>query len=200
MTPAQASKQGGTKPNRRRILCFEESIWTDHIGLLDQTSVLPTLELLQRMGVVEEFAHRHVLGADEFRNYLSWRGVGRRTAKYGVIYLAFHGSGQGLRVGASDVSLDELAELLGPVPGVVVHLGSCSVLRSKEVEVRRFLKATGAQMVSGYERDVEWMDSAALDTAWLGYLAEYPRVGDAERYFRLRYSSVIDYLKWQAIR
>lgn len=54
-------------------------------------------------------------------------------------------------------------------------------------------------MISGYKHNVEWLDSAALDTAWLGYIASYARLGDAERYFRMRYASLIEHLKWEAI-
>jgi hypothetical protein len=54
-------------------------------------------------------------------------------------------------------------------------------------------------MLTGYERDIEWLDSAAFDTAWLGYLAHYERLGDALRHFKVRYASIIDHLKWEAV-
>jgi hypothetical protein len=85
------------------------------------------------------------------------------------------------------------------LPGGVVHLGSCSVLRNNEAAVQRFLDATGARVLSGYERDVDFLDSAALDTAWLGYIASYERLGDALRFFRARYASLIDHLNWAAV-
>jgi hypothetical protein len=96
-------------------------------------------------------------------------------------------------------SLDALADHLGPLPGGVVHLGSCFVLKNNEAAGRRFLKRTGASLISGYQRDVEWLDSAALDSAWLGYLADPGRIGDIERRFRKRYASLIDYLQWGAV-
>jgi len=42
--------------------------------------------------------------------------------------------------------------------------------------------------------------SVQLDLAWLGYIAWYPRLGDAVRYFVERYGSVIDYLRWTSVR
>ena len=182
-----------------RILCLEESVWDERQGLTDQTSVLPTLELLQRMGTIEEFVHRHAIGSTEFENYLSWRTRGRRMRTYGTIYLAFHGSRKGMAAGETMYSLDQLASLIGELPNGVVHLGSCSVLTGREEAAQRFLRETGARLVSGYQRDVEWLDSAALDTAWLGYVASYVRLGDAHRQFRKRYASVIDHLKWVAV-
>ena len=81
---------------------------------------------------------------------------------------------------------------------MVVHLGSCSALKSNDEAVKRLLKTTGARLVSRFNRDVEWLDTIALETAWLGYLASYRNVGDAARYFRKRYGSLIDYLTWVA--
>ena len=187
-------------PNRKRVLCLEESLWVESRGLASRTSTLPILELLQRMGAIEEFVHRHVLGFTEFENYLSRRTPGRaRTRTYGVLYIAFHGSRDGVLIGERCVPLEELADLIGPFPGGIVHLSSCSVLQGDKDAARRFLAKTGARMISGYESDVVWLDSAALDTAWLGYLAWYERPGDAERYFRERFASLAGYLKWDVV-
>lgn len=165
--------------------------------MTDTTSVLPTLELLQRMGILKQFVHRHAVSVEEFQNYLSMRQQ-RPTRTFGIVYLAFHGSVEGLRVGEEDIDLDRLAEWLGSLRGGVVHLGSCAVLKNREAEVRRFLKRTGARLISGYDRPVLWLDSIALETAYLGYLAQYERVGDALQYFRKRYARPIDELTWVA--
>jgi len=50
MTP-QTRQRSPLKLNR--VFCLEESVWDDDKGLTDQASVLPTLELLQRMGAVD---------------------------------------------------------------------------------------------------------------------------------------------------
>jgi hypothetical protein len=181
-----------------RVLCLEESVWAETIGLTDQTSVLPSLELLQRMGRVSEFVHRHAFREAEFESYLRWRRQDRRVRTYGTVFFAFHGTRRGLDIGNDQISLAELARHIGKLPGGVVHLGSCSVLRDNEDAVQEFLDQTGARLLSGYERDVDWLDCAALDTAWVGYVASYEHVGTAVRYFRERYASLIKHLKWQA--
>lgn len=182
-----------------RVFCLEESVWDDDKGLTDQASVLPTLELLQRMGAVDRFVHRHCFGDREFESYAKRRSPDRMTRSFGTIYFAFHGSREGLEVGDETLSLDHLAGLVGQLPGGVVHLGSCSVLKGDPEAAKRFLSKTGAALLSGYERDVEWLDSAALDLAWLGYLGTYARLGDAVRFFRQRYGSVISYLNWERV-
>lgn len=187
-----------TRPlNRKRVLCLETSSWRDKFS--DQISVLPALELLHRTGTIDEFVHRHALVAEEFDSYLGWRMMDRRVRTYGTIYLAFHGSRDGLWVGERAIPLAQLSETLGEVPAGVVHLGSCSVLKNGRASAEDFLRSTRAKAISGYERDVNWLDSAALDIAWLGYIAEYQSVGTAVRYFRQRYASLIEYLKWDAV-
>jgi hypothetical protein len=151
------------------------------------------------MGRVREFVHRHAFGETEFESYLRQRQRDRRIRTYGTVYFAFHGTRRGLMVGDADISLDNLARQIGSLPDGVVHLGSCSVLQQDRAAARGFLDATGARLLSGYEREVAWLDSAALDTAWLGYLASYERPGDALRQFKKRYTSLIAHLKWQAV-
>jgi len=196
MTP---KKRPQARLKLNRVFCLEESVWDDDKGLTDQASVLPTLELLQRMGAVERFVHRHCYGFTEFENYAEGRAPDRTTRSFGTVYFAFHGTREGLRVGEKTLSLDRLAELVGQLPGGVVHLGSCSVLKGDPEAAQRFLSKTGAALLSGYQRDVEWLDSAALDLAWLGYLTDYSRPGDSVRFFRQRYESVISHLNWECV-
>jgi hypothetical protein len=151
------------------------------------------------MRTITEFVHRHAFGEQEFESYLRWRRKDRRVRTYGTIFFAFHGTRNGLEVGNADISLDDLAQQIGTLPDGVVHLGSCSVLRRNEAAAQAFLDATGARLLSGYEHEVDWLDSASLDTAWLGYIASYARLGDALRHFEARYASLIRHLKWQAV-
>ena len=150
------------------------------------------------MGEIDRFIHRHAVGAGEFENYMEWRKH-RSVRSFGTVYLAFHGSQNGLQVGNETFSLENLARLIGRLPRGVVHLGSCSTLLGSENAARAFLKTTGASMITGYQRDVDWLDSAAIDTVWLGYVAYYSRLGDAARYFKTRYASVLKYLGWQSV-
>lgn len=183
--------------NRKRVLCLEESAWSNRLS--DQTSVLPALELLHRMKVVDEFVHRHAFGRDEFDRYLTERMHDRRVRSYGTIFFAFHGSERGLSVDGQTLPLNYLADSLGEIPGSVVHLGSCSTLRGGQQAAKDFLRVTRAKALTGYDRDVEWLDAAALDVAWLGYIAEYKEVGTALRHFRSRYASLIKHLGWDAV-
>lgn len=184
--------------NRERVLCLEESSWWGRLS--DPTTVLPTLELLHRAGTVEEFVHRHAFGSAEFEEYMKWRKKDRRVRTYGTIFLAFHGSAKGLAVGEDTVlSFSNLEELFGDVPGAVIHLATCSMLKNGEQGAKAFLRSTGAKAVTGYDRSVDWLDAAVLDVAWVGHLARYKEVGTALRLFKTRYASLIDHLGWAAV-
>jgi hypothetical protein len=188
-----------SKLKLNRLFCLEESVWEDELSMTDRTSVQPMLQALRAWGRVERFVHRPVLDVADLEGYLKLRREQADLRAYGLIYLAFHGSPEGLSVGDDAVSLERLAELLGRrCDGARVHLGSCSLLTNDEQAAKAFLKATGASMVSGYRSDIEWLDSAALDLAWLGYLADYERPGDARRYFTKRYASLVDSLGFVA--
>ena len=180
-----------------RVFCLEGA-WDRK--LTDRSSVLPTLELLERLRTIE-FIHRDVGTVGELEHYLKlWQKQGKR---HRVVYLAFHGSPQGLYVSDDEdpVSLARLGELLGPAAeDAVIHLGSCSVLRQREGDVQDFLRVTRARALCGYKTDVDWVNSAALDLIVLGTLASYPRVGDAFRHLgTARYASLVKDLGFQIV-
>src|SRR4051794_21780228 len=74
------------------VFCLEGA-WED--ALEDQSSVLPMLELLKRLGYID-FIYRDAGTSHELEHYLrAW--VDQRLAYY-TLYLAFHGSREGLFV------------------------------------------------------------------------------------------------------
>ena len=59
--------------------------------------------------------------------------------------------------------MDELAEkLYGKAKGRIVYFGSCSVMKDRK-GVERFQKLSGAKLVCGYTKEVDWTESAAFD-------------------------------------
>lgn len=205
--------------NLAKVFCLEESVWDDEDSLGSTGSVLPVLETIAgRLPI--EFVHRNVATRGEFDHYLKERRK-PPTRSFGLIYLAFHGSPLGLQVydpnfdypanlrsaknrelmKQHSVSLPQLAEQLGKVPGAVVQLSSCSVFDTPGATARqaadRFLESTNARAICGYRRDVGWIESAALDLILISYLAEYRQPGRAFALFRKRHAGLINFLKWR---
>lgn len=148
------------------IFCVEGQ-W----GALDeQESVLPILELLNRLGKAR-FIHKDVATPEEMGFYLSrWRL--RQYAGYSVAYFAMHGDSSKLWLAdGQPLELAELgAQLEGRCHGRRIYFGSCSVLRSP-IRISEFVKQTGAELVCGFSRSVDWLESAAFDTVLLDLLA-----------------------------
>lgn len=100
----------------------------------------------------------------------------RHDWKYPILYLSFHGLDSGIHVqdpkgaGFDRVDLravsDVLKEGLG-CSGTLVHFGACQTLACSHDDLRRFFSDTGASAISGYERDVRWVDSMAFELLFL---------------------------------
>lgn len=80
----------------------------------------------------------------------------------GILYLASHGNKNIFFFGAGNadyVSLHELGDLLhNKLKGKAIHLSSCETLNIPESEILRFKGDTGATLVSGYTKSVDWME------------------------------------------
>jgi hypothetical protein len=83
------------------------------------------------------------------------------------------------------VDLDTVAATLeGRCDGKRLYFGSCSVLRASDAVLTDSPRTTGAAMLCGYTRNVDWVEAAAFDLALLDYLATGDRVNAAERAMR----------------
>lgn len=167
---------------RNGVFCLEGA-WERRLD--DRTSVLPSLELLERRGNIR-YIHRDVGTEDELYHYLrKWSQRG--YSAYGVLYFAFHGVRGGIKVGRGTVPLSELADKLqGTAAGRVIYFGSCSVMRDRDA-VADFHKETGAKAIVGYRKDVDWVESAAFDLMLLSSLTGSERIDARINRVRSRY-------------
>jgi hypothetical protein len=162
----------------------------------DRASVLPTLDMLERLEMAT-FVHRDVGTEEELYHYLDkWAQAGYR--RYGVLYFAFHGVKGGIQVGRGTVTLADLAEKLnGQATGRIVYFGCCSVMRDRQ-GVEDFKAATGARLVCGYTKKVDWVESAAFDLLLLRSLLSDQRIDARVNQLRRDHDQMIDRLGFQA--
>ncbi len=149
------------------VFCVE-SYWSD--ALTDESSVRGLLDCLAGARQLKT-AHRVVHSRDGLLGRLQqWSSP--RSRSFGVCYLAFHGAPGALYAGDDEVTLDDLAVALeGRCAGRRLHVGACSA-GAKEADLRELRRVTGAQWVSAYTKDVDWIESAALDLLLLDWLAD----------------------------
>ena len=88
--------------------------------------------------------------------------------EYRILYIAFHGQPNGIQIGRDFVTLSEIADVLeGELAGCAVHFGSCSTMRTKRANIDDFMNRTKADLVSGYRKQVDFIESTAGEMVWL---------------------------------
>jgi hypothetical protein len=103
----------------------------------------------------------------------------KRSRKHGfdTLYLSFHGKKNHITLEDGHISLEEIAEIMKHrFADWHIHFGSCSTFKFNGASVRKFKRSTQAYMVTGYTKDVYWMDSVALEMGVFSYLADGERL------------------------
>lgn len=173
-----------------RVFCLEGA-WEGE--LTSRSSVRPMLEFLEGLKRIE-YVHKDIGTRAELRYYIGrWLDDDASLQEYATLYLAFHGGLRGSRRGGErvlqiseaddgEISLNEPASILGAgLTGVIIHFGSCSLLKERPKVLSDFLEATGAKAIVGYTTDVEWVPSAAMDMLFLDTIAGYSQWPAAKR-------------------
>src|SRR5262249_11472259 len=93
----------------------------------------------------------------------------RRRRTFNICYIASHGQRRKL-VGFGDkvIRLDNLIEQCRPSNGIGYIFGACDFVTPDTA--RRFLVATGARFVAGYQKAIPWTESLLVDWLFLSYL------------------------------
>lgn len=180
------------------VFCMEGE-W--HTDLAERGSVLPTLELLERIGRLC-FIHRDTATAEELRYFLDRWLSSQRYAAYEVGFFAIPGSPTTLQLSSKHtVELDEMAGwMAGRCTGKRLYFGSCSTLQAPEETLRVFLRETGAAMICGFTKELDWVESAAFETTLLERLVNGGSTYSAEALFRsARWAPLAQHLGFRAV-
>lgn len=116
-------------------------------------------------------------------SYFLGRWVLRQYADYNVGFFAMHGEPSCLwMTDRHSLTLPELGQHLeDKCAGKRLYFGSCSVLSAPKADLVRFLRTTGAAMMCGYVRRVNWVASAAFETVLLDVLANGRKSNSVEQ-------------------
>ena len=148
------------------IFCVEGA-WSTK--LTSKASVRDLLELLEKVDGIR-FIHHPVDSVEGlFDAVRRWNQ--KQYARYSLGYFAFHGEPGRIQIGRRTVSLQALGEALRGSSGKILYFGSCSVLRVPSRELDAFCDLCGSPCIIGFTRDVEWLESAALDLILLDAIA-----------------------------
>ncbi|MDT4987689.1 MAG: hypothetical protein QOI74_1783 [Micromonosporaceae bacterium] len=184
-------------PKPAGVFCVEGQWESD---LTKRGSVLPTLEMLERLGRIR-FIHRDTATVEELRYYIG-RWLLRKYADYEVGFFAMHGEPTRLRLSeTTGIELDELETwLAGRCEGKKLYFGSCAVLAAPRDRLSAFLDETKASMLCGFTRYVDWVEAAAFETVVLDALANGKRADSTERLMRsARWSAFARHLGFRVV-
>ena len=158
------------KKTERGVFCIE-SVGADE-------SFKPTLKLLARQldFSILGNAVRSVRTRKDLTNSIRDWG-GRPDYKYPILWMWGHGGRDGFYAedsapGESRLDLGSLADIADDNwYGCLVHFGSCSTLAGNDA-CYSLLKASGLQGISGYSKDVDWIQSFAFEMLYMKFLQE----------------------------
>jgi hypothetical protein len=116
----------------------------------------------------------------------------------GILYFAMHGRPGRINLGNGDmVLIEDLASLMNSrFAGWYVHFGSCGTLRTAAHRKYDFKERTGAVAVSGYLKDVDWIESTALDLLMFYASQRYEYPGNLKKFMRSSYPDLIKRCGW----
>ncbi len=165
MTEAGRTSPGGPT-DVRHLLPRVLLVQVDH----QQSSVKGLVQLLEDTRALRT-AHRVVHNREQLLKDLS-QSSNEKHRLLSVCYLAFQGLPGTLHAGDDEVTLHDLAKpLTGRCAGRRLHLGGCSTGAVQPDQLQEFRRLTGAQWVSAYTTDIDWIEGAALDLLVLDWLA-----------------------------
>ncbi len=155
----------------------------------------PVFDLLASQEYLQ-LVHRDVGTTAELQYYAA-KMVHGRYKRFTIVHLAFHGNPGKLWVGDDHVDLEGLADLLGEAcRDRVVHFGSCSTMRVSAARLAAFKERTGAVAVSGYVKDVGWIESCAFEMLLFSALTNYQSRTAAFKYVDRTVPQLVEQLGW----
>ncbi|MFT4224330.1 DUF6642 family protein [Dysgonomonas sp.] len=166
-----------TKIYERNIYCLEGN-WNKNPR--SNQSVKPMLELLRTFSGIKYIYHKCETKEGFFKRLQQFT---KGTYKnYTVLYLAFHGKPNRIEVEKGLITLEEIATALeGKLASKIVHFGSCSTLRTSERNIQHFISTTNSQFISGYCKDVDYIDTCAFELLYFDLLQKFTSVGKLHR-------------------
>lgn len=146
------------RPYKKGIACIE-SVWDSNVER--RLNVGPILEIIASSNH-SRFIHLTCNTQDELKFAL--KSIPTK-APFRILYFAFHGRPGTIDLAdGTSLSLDELAAIMGRKFGKwVIHFGSCGTIHTSPAILREFKRRTGAALLLGYGKNIDWVESAAMD-------------------------------------
>ena len=184
-----------TDKHEKFIYCLEGN-WNKHPK--SNQSIKPILDLLYTFSKVKYIYHKCPTKEEFIRKLETF--TQKRYSNYTVLYIAYHGCKNRIYFGNEYITLKEIANVLeGKLNGKIVHFGSCSTLNTTEKNIIEFINRTGCFFISGYQKDVEYIDSTAFELSYFDTLQWYNSFNKIKSTVIKKYSTLINNLHFRII-
>jgi len=179
----------------KEVFCLEGD-WSKN--LLKQNSVEEVLMFLKKNRDIN-YIHRHCGTKENLQYYISqWKM--KRYSHYSILYLAFHGKPNQILIGKEVLTLDDLAEMLGPnCHNKIIHLGTCHTLNTDMRIIKRFLRKTNALCVCGFGVEIKFVEGCVFDILLIDLLQEFLDVTRVSAYINVYYRTLAKKLEFKLI-
>lgn len=155
------------------IFCLETEWNQSKHDLKSKSSALSLLEFLENANGTK-YIFRQVATNNDFEYYMGHLLYDSYNA-YNMVYLCFHGSDS--KIHFANGKPCDIMEFAKEHKGIFlhrnVHLGSCSTLNMEEEDIKEFKRLTGARMVTGYSKDVAFIDSFVFELELLNAICNH---------------------------
>lgn len=180
------------KTKQRYIYCLEGN-WNKHPH--SKQSVRPILDLLRTFSRIK-YIYRKCSTKEDFIKGLQ-TFTQKRYSNYPILYIAYHGHKNRIYFGNEYITLKEIADVLeGKLNGKIIHFGSCSTLNTTGRNITDFINRTGCFFVSGYKKDVPYIESIAFELLYFNVLNTYRTYTTIKKNIISKYSTFIDILRF----
>ena len=177
---------------QRHIYCLEGN-WNKNPH--SKQSIKPVLDLLFTFSKIKH-VYRKCPTKEDFINGLR-AFTQKRYSNYTTLYIAYHGRKNRVYFGKEYITLKEIADVLeGKLEGVIVHFGSCSTLNTTERNITDFISRTGCAVISGYMKDVPYIESSAFELLYFNVLNTYHTYTTIKKNIISKYTTLVDILRF----
>ena len=151
------------------IFCLER-LWFPRVETDDnhRSSVSPLLNILGM-----EYGIRHIRFDCGTIEEFTYRIKRSHKRGFDTLYLAYHGEKGKIKLENGMLSLEKLSSIFGRrFEGWHIHFAACSALNTDPKKIIRFKRKTGASLITGYTKDVYWINSLSLELGVFSYLID----------------------------
>lgn len=177
---------------QRYIFCLEGN-WNKHPH--SNQSIRPILDLLFTFSKIKYIYRKCTTKEDFIKGLKSF--TQKRYFNYTILYIAYHGRKNRIYFGNEYLTLKDIANVLeNKLNGKIVHFGSCSTLNTSETNITNFINRTGCTWVSGYKKDVPYIESSAFELLYFNALITFKTQKAIKTNTINKHPILTDYLKF----